>query len=98
MVSNGAALTFVLIARVPAYGVDAFQRYEDQVLPLLNEHGGQLQRRLRNSDGTIEVHVVRFQSDRAFQAYRDDPRRTAIASLLESSSAAIERLAVTDVS
>ena len=91
------ALTFVLIARIPPEGVKAFQAYEDQVLPLLNEHGGRLQRRLRNEVGTVELHIVSFPSDIASQKYRSDPRRTAAAPLLERSSAKIERLALRDV-
>ena len=62
-----ARTTFVLIARVPPDGVAGFQAYEDAVLPLLSEHGGSLERRLRNGDGTIEVHIVSFNSDRSFQ-------------------------------
>lgn len=45
---NADARTFVLIARIPPDGVAAYQAYEDQVLPVLAEHGGRLQRRLRN--------------------------------------------------
>jgi hypothetical protein len=91
------ALTFVLIARIPPDGVGAFQAYEERVLPLLNEHGGRLQRRLRNSAGTVELHIVSFTSDSAFEKYRSDPRRAAAAPLLESSSATLERLSLYDV-
>lgn len=91
------ALTLVLIARIPPDGVEAFQAYEDRVLPLLNEHGGRLQRRLRNDTGTVELHIVSFPSDIAFEKYRSDPRRTAAALLLETSSAKVERLSLRDV-
>ena len=60
---NQSALTFVLIARIPSNGVEAYRTYEDQVLPLLNEHGGRLQRRLRNELGTLELHIISFPSD-----------------------------------
>jgi hypothetical protein len=90
-------LTFVLIARIPPEGVEAFRAYEDQVLPLMNEHGGQLQRRLRNEAGTVELHIVSFPSDIAHQKYRSDPRRTAAALLLERSSAKLELLPLRDV-
>src|SRR5271168_5121517 len=63
-------LTFALIARIPPEGVGAFRAYEDQVLPLMNEHGGQLQRRLRNEAGTVELHIVSFPSDIAHRKYR----------------------------
>lgn len=91
------ALTFVLIARIPPEGIEAFRAYEDQVLPILNEHGGRLHRRLRNEPGTLELHIVSFPSDAAFQKYRGDPRRTAATPLLDSSSAKLELLSLRDV-
>ena len=94
---NENLLTFVLIARIPPNGVNAFRAYEDQVLPLLNEHGGRLQRRLRNELGTLELHIISFPSDVAFQNYRTDPRRTAATPLLETSSAKLELLSLRDV-
>ena len=90
-------VTFVLIARIPAEGVDSFRAYEDAVLPLLPEFNGCLERRLRNPDGTIEMHIVSFVSDADFQNYRNDPRRTAQARLLEQSSAKLELLPMADV-
>jgi hypothetical protein len=92
-----ARLTFVLIARVPPDGVARFQAYEQAVLPLLSEYGGLLERRLRNGDGTIEVHIVSFESDRDFQRYRSDPGRAAVSHLFEASAASTERLVMTDV-
>ena len=70
-------VTYVLIARIPPAGVEAFQRYEAAVLPLLAEHGGRLARRLRADGGEVEVHLVEFASAGAFDAYRADPRRAA---------------------
>jgi hypothetical protein len=90
-------ITFVLIARMPAEGVTDFRAYEDAVLPLLSEFNGCLERRLRNSDGTMEMHIVSFASDADFQNYRNDPRRTAQAGLLEKSSARLELLPMTNV-
>jgi hypothetical protein len=90
-------LTYVLIARIPPEGVEAFQAYEDRVLPLLNEHGGRLERRLRNEAGTVELHILSYPSDAAHEKYRSDPRRTAAAILLERSSAKLELLPLRDV-
>jgi hypothetical protein len=95
--ATSARLTFVLIVRVPSDGVAGFQAYEEAVLPLLGEFGGLLERRLRNPDGTIEVHIVSFDSDRNFQSFRSDPRRAAFAHLFEASAANNEFLAMTDV-
>ena len=91
-------VTTVLIARIPAEGIADFRAYEDAVLPLLPEYNGRLERRLRNRDGTIEMHIVSFASEADFQNYRNDPRRTAQAWLLEKSSAIRESLPMTDVS
>ncbi|QIP04028.1 hypothetical protein [Bradyrhizobium symbiodeficiens] len=85
-------VTLVLIARISAEGVSDFRAYEDAVLPLLPEFNGCLERRLRNLDGTIEMHIVSFASDADFQNYRNDPRRAAHAGLLEKSSAKLELL------
>jgi hypothetical protein len=90
-------VTFVLTARIPAEGVADFRAYEDAVLPLLPEFKGRLERRLRNSDGTIEMHIVSFASDVDFQNYRNDPRRTAQAWLLEKSSPTLELLQMANV-
>ncbi len=90
-------LTLVLIARIPPEGVQRYQRYEDLVLPLLAEHGGRLERRLRGAGGDVEVHVVSFDSPDAFAAYRADPRRAQHARLLEASGAQVEVLEVKDV-
>ena len=91
-------VTFVLIARIPAKGVEDFRAYEDAVLPLLPEFKGRLERRLQNPDGTVEVHIVSFASDADFQNYRNDPRRVAQARLLEKSSATLELLPMANVS
>ena len=93
-----APLTFVLIVRIPSEGVADFRAYEDAVLPLLPEFNGRLERRLRNSDGTVEMHILSFASDADYQNYRTDPRRTAQAWLFERSSAKRELLPMADVS
>ena len=91
-------VTFVLIVRIPAEGIRDFQAYEDAVLPLLREFNGSLERRLRNPEGTIEMHIISFASDADFQNYRNDPRRAAQAWLLEKSAAKLELLPMANVS
>jgi hypothetical protein len=95
---TAAAFTFVLMVRIPAEGIGAFRAYEDAVLPLLLEFGGRLERRLRNTDGTIETHIVSFVSEDGFENYRGDPRRAAQMHLLKKSGATFELCAVVDVS
>jgi hypothetical protein len=91
-------VTVVLVARIPPVGIGDFRAYEDAVLPLLPEFNEHLERRLRNQDGTVEVHIISFASDADFQNYRNDHRRAAQASLLEKSSAMLELLPMTNVS
>lgn len=91
------AVTYLMLARLPEGRLSAFDAYETAVLPLLAEHGGRLERRLRTLDDRVEAHLVSFPSDEDFAAYRGDPRRSSAAPLLESSGAAIELLAVRDV-
>ena len=90
-------VTFVLMVRIPNEGIADFRAYEDAVLPLLPEFNGRLERRLRNQDGTVEMHIVSFASDADFKNYRNDPRRAAQAWLLEKSSAKLELLSMTNV-
>lgn len=90
-------VTLALIARIPHEGVADFQAYEAQVLPLLSEYGGRLECRLRNSDGTLELHIVRFISRAGLDAYRADPRRIQAAPSLQKSGAAMEAFEVNDV-
>src|ERR1700730_9337125 len=90
-------VTIMLIARIPAEGVADFRAYEAAVLPLLPEYNGRLERRLRNQDGTVEMHIVSFASNADFQNYQNVPRRRAQAALLKKSSAVTESLPMTNV-
>jgi len=96
--SQTTPVTFALIVRIPSAGIEDFRAYEDAVLPLLPEFNGRLERRLRNMDGTVELHIISFASDADFQNYRNDPRRTAQAWRLERSSAKLELLPLENVS
>jgi hypothetical protein len=78
--------------------VSAYQEYETAVLPLLAEHEGTLERRLRSADGLVEVHMIGFSSHEAFKGYMEDPRRVALQPLLISSGASAELHELTDVS
>ena len=90
-------VTFLLLARLPDGGADAFDAYESEVLPLLAEYGGRLERRVRSLDGRTEAHLVSFPGEQEFAAYRGDARRAAQAPLLEASGAALELLPVRDL-
>lgn len=68
------------------------RRYEDAVLPLLDEHGGRLVTRetvVRTSaDEPLEVQVIELEDHTALDGYMRDPRRLA---LEEQRASAIER-------
>ena len=98
MSSAGTALTLAVIARIPPSGVAAFQAYEARVLPLLAAHGGVLDRRLQNTEGTFELHIVRFPTREHFASYRADPQRGAHASMLASSQATLDVIELQDIS
>ncbi len=91
------SLTLVQVVRIPAGGVEAFQRFESHVLPLMPKHGGVLERRLRGDEGRTEVHVISFPSREALQAYMGDPERARHVRLREESGATSELIEVTDV-
>jgi len=90
-------VTYVRIAHLPAKGVDSFQRYEMAVLPLLADHQGRLERRLRTAEEQTEVHLLSFPSEEHFLRYRDDPRRASHSSLLDEACARIELYKLSDV-
>ena len=91
-------VTYVVVIRIPAEGIEDFRAYEDAVLPLLPEFKGCLERRLRSPDGTVETHIVSFASDADRQNYLNDPRRKAQAWLWERSRAKSELLPMVNVS
>ena len=88
---------YAMVARVPGDGIEPFAAYEARVLPLLAEHGGTLERRLRSADARIELHLVSFPSDEAFVSYRDDAQRGEQRHLLERSGAVVELLELYEV-
>ncbi len=90
-------LTLVMVADVGREGVEAFQRYEAAVLPLLERHDGRLERRLRTADGQAEVHIVSFGSRAGYDAYIADPERADHRTLLEGVVLTQRLLEVIDV-
>ena len=69
----------VLVAVVDmAAGFEAEgRRYEDEVLTLLDRHGGTLESRLQGTDGRTEVHTIRFASREGYESFLADPDRLA---------------------
>lgn len=75
-------LLLVALVELAADGVEAGQRYEDQVLALLGRHGGRLERRLRTDDGRTEMHLLWFASRDAYESFLADPERAALRAAL----------------
>jgi hypothetical protein len=90
-------LTIVMVADIPSGAEAGFQAYESRVLPLLQRHGGRLDRRLRTADALTEVHIVSFASPEGYQSYLEDPERQSHQGLLDVVDVTQRVLLVDDV-
>lgn len=68
-----------------AGGVPALRAYEQQVVPILYEYNGELlsafaPRQDEDRAAPDEIHLLRFESESDFVAFRQDPRVGALAS------------------
>ena len=67
--------------------------YEDEVLALLERHGGELLQRLR-TDGAngapLEMQVIRFSSNEAYESYLNDERRVGLQPIRDDANARTE--------
>ncbi|GAA1868050.1 GNAT family N-acetyltransferase [Asanoa iriomotensis] len=73
----GAGLLLVAVVEMAAGHVPAGQGYEDAVLALLPRHRGTVERRTRGTDGTTEVHLIRFADRAGYESFMVDPERLA---------------------
>lgn len=75
--------------------------YEDDVLALVGAHGGRLLRRVRSVDPDLshprELHLIEFADHVAFDSFRADPRRAALADRRDASVAKTVMWRVEDV-
>jgi uncharacterized protein (DUF1330 family) len=76
-------VTIAFVGHADASASDAAAAYEDAVLPLLASHGAALLyrgRRVPGQDDALpaEVHLIRFPSRTAYDAYLADPRRAVL--------------------
>lgn len=81
--STGNPVTVVVVVDVAAGSAAAFREYESLVLPMLGRHGGVLERRVRDSAGGFEAHLVRFGNRAGYEAYMGDPARAVHRRLLD---------------
>jgi enamine deaminase RidA (YjgF/YER057c/UK114 family) len=92
-----APITLVLVVDLAADAVEPFEAYERRVLPLLERHGGRLDRRLRTADGHTEIHVLSFADRSGYDAYVAEPDRAAARRVLDGLDIDRRLLEVTDV-
>ena len=62
--------------------LDAFDRYEANVIGLIQGRLGNIERRVRTLDGQTEVHILSFPDERSFEDFLNDPKRLALAESL----------------
>ena len=75
---------------------DRLRRYEQQAAPVMERHGGRFVQVLRPlraeaGDGPDEVHLLAFESEQGFAAFRADPELQAARQLRD---AAVKRASV----
>jgi len=75
--SSVESLFLVAIVEMAPGHAEAGARYEDAVLELLDRHGGSLERRMRGTDSTTEVQLIRFRSRAGYESFMVDPDRLA---------------------
>lgn len=72
--TSGELLLVAIVEMAPGH-TDAGQQYEDAVLGLLSQHGGSVERRMRDTESATEVHVIRFASRAGYESFMADPER-----------------------
>jgi len=75
-------ITLAFVGYAATEQAGAARAYEDRVLPLLADHGGEVRFRGHRAEGQpgalpVEVHVLWFPGPSALDAYLADPRRIA---------------------
>jgi hypothetical protein len=74
----------------------AGQQYEDEVLGLLERHGGALERRMRTADAASEVQIIRFASRAGLESFMTDPDRLVARERLGAAAPVTRVLEVAD--
>lgn len=94
-------MVLVVLLTVRRAELDAFRRFERGAAAVMAGHGGRIERvvALAPAPGDAlcrEVHLVRFPSEQALAAYRQDPALDALRPLRERSVVQTEILAGED--
>jgi uncharacterized protein (DUF1330 family) len=81
--ARSAAVTLCVLLWAQPGADDGLVAYEDKVLGLVPEHGGQVLQRARSSgtgEQPLEIQLLEFPSAQALDAYMADERRQALTS------------------
>lgn len=73
--SPSAEVFLVALVEMAPGRAEAGQQYEDAVLGLLDRHGGTVERRMRSTDSTTEIHLIRFATRAGYENFLVDPDR-----------------------
>ena len=79
-----------LVIDLAEANLEAFERYETEVLGLVPKHGGRVELRVRALDRQSETHLLYFPGKESFERFRSDPVRLAMASEFERCGARTE--------
>ena len=90
-------LLLVAIVEMAPDRTPAGERYEDEVLGLLDRHGGVLERRMRGRDSPTEVHVIRFRSRAGYESFMKDPDRLGLRAEIGDAAPSTRVLEVRDL-
>jgi hypothetical protein len=89
-------LLLVAVVEMADGEAEAGRRYEDEVLALLSQHDGVLERRMGAADGATEVQVIRFGSRTGYESFLVDPTRLALRERLGATAPTTRVLEVRD--
>lgn len=97
---NPSSVTLCVLLWPHEGRAEALAAYEDQVLVLVADHGGQVLQRARTvgapGEGEPqEVHLIEFPDEAALDAYLVDPRRTRMSGQRDAAIARTQVLRVT---
>jgi hypothetical protein len=95
--AHGPDVLLVALVEMAPGQADAGRRYEDSVLAMLPRHGATLERRLRDTGSSAEVHVIRFESRAGYESFMIDPDRLALRDALGAAAPSTRVIEVHDL-
>ena len=88
-------IQFIVEIQTHAGAMPLLRDYEQQVRPVMEAHGGRLERVWQAKDQ--EFHLMVFESEAGFDAFNADPRRLELSAKLSRVITELTRSEVTEV-